>query len=257
MSTILITGATSGIGLELARIAAAETYHIVIVARDEKQLATTAAELRKMGATVTTFAKDLASPTAPQELWQELQKQNMTIDILVNNAGFAVSGTFAKSDLGETTGMLELNINALVKLTRFVLPDMLARKQGRILNLSSTAAFLPGPFMAGYYASKAFVLSFSEAIGNELKDTGVTVTALCPGPTATNFAARADMKNSHLFNDPNALTAAQVAAIGWNAFLKGKSVVIAGHRNALTVFALRFLPRSLAAQQARQLQEKK
>jgi short-subunit dehydrogenase len=192
MPTALITGASAGIGLELARVFAKHGYGLALVARNQKRLEEIAAELKP--AAVQVIAMDLSLPDAPQELHRLVPK----VDVLVNNAGFGVYGKFAANSLPEELNMMQLNMTALVILTKLYLAGMLAARSGRIMNVASTAAFQPGPLMAIYYATKAFVLSFSEAIANELEGTGVTVTALCPGPTATEFQERGKMQNSGL-----------------------------------------------------------
>jgi short-subunit dehydrogenase len=257
MNTItLITGATSGIGLELSRLAAKDGKNLVIVARNTEQLASTAAELRSTyKVSVTPLAKDLSKPESATALYAEIEKQGLSVEVLINNAGFATHGLFAESDPEFEMDMLETNIKSLVHLTRLVLPDMITRKQGHILNLASTAAFQPGPLMAGYYASKAFVLSFGEALANELAGSGVTITTLCPGPTKTNFAERARVADGKLFQGMKVMDAAYVAKIGYEAMQRGKAVVIPGHTNTLMTIATRFAPRGLAAVIARRVQE--
>ncbi len=257
MNTItLITGATSGIGLELARLLAKDKHNLAIVARNQQELTLTAKELEKeYGVTVLSLAKDLSDPKAPEELFAELASRELTVDILINNAGFATHGLFAESDLTQEMAMLEVNIKSLAHLTRLALPGMLKQKRGYILNLASTAAFQPGPLMAGYYASKAYVLSFSEALANELAGSSVTVTVLCPGPTKTNFAKRARIEDGSLFKGMRVMDADAVAKIGYMAMLKGKPVVIAGHMNTVMAIATRFAPRGIAARIARSVQE--
>ena len=175
--------------------------------------------------------------------------------MLINNAGVGMLGFFADLDMQKQMDMLQLNVNALTHLCRLYAPGMIARKKGYILNVASTAAFQPGPLMAVYYASKAYVVSFSEALHNELKDAGVTVTVLCPGPTTTEFQKRARMESTKLFAGGNAMDAAKVAEIGYAAMQKGKSLVVAGARNALMAFGTRFAPRQMAAGLARKMQE--
>jgi short-subunit dehydrogenase len=192
--TALITGASGGIGLDLARLFAEGGYDVVLVARTESKLKELATELAsKHGVSARAVAADLADPAAPAQLMERLKAEGVQVDVLVNNAGYGGYGTFAETELDAELKMIQLNISALTALSKAVLPGMLARKSGRILNVASTAAFQPGPLMAVYYATKAYVLSFSEALANETKGTGVTVTCLCPGPTKTGFQQQAKM----------------------------------------------------------------
>lgn len=254
--TALITGATSGIGLELARLFAKDKYNLVLVARKRDELKRVADELATTyKVNVQTAAIDLGEVGAAQSLMAKLERANITVDVLVNNAGFAQVGPFATNDRAKDLGVLQLNIVALTELTKLVVPGMLKRKRGRILNLGSTAAFQPGPFMAVYYASKAYVLSFSQALSEELRGTGVTVTCLCPGPTKTGFQARANSQNIQLFKGPM-MDAAAVAAIGYRALLHGERVVVPGFMNSLQAFAARRLsPDWLVLRIVRRLQE--
>ena len=252
----LVTGASSGIGLELSRLLAQDTNDLVIVARHAEALELVAQELeQEYQIKVYPFAQDLSKPEAPRVIFDFLQTHNLEVEILINNAGFATHGAFAESNPEQEMAMLEVNIKALTHLTRLALRQMLRNGQGRILNLASTAAFQPGPFMAGYYASKAFVLSFSEALANEVRGSGLTVTVLCPGPTKTNFAKRAGIEGSILFNSLRVMEAASVAKIGYRAMLAGKPVVIAGHFNTVATTLMRLAPRGLAGRFARMMQE--
>jgi short-subunit dehydrogenase len=251
--TALVTGASSGIGLELARLLAANHYNLILVARSADKLGELAADLRrahKINAVAVPI--DLADPAAAEELFHVLNEQRIFVDVLVNNAGFGTHGPFAQSDPAIELQMLQVNIMALTHLTRLFLPNMIANGRGRILNVASTAAFQPGPFMAGYYASKAFVLSFSEAIAAELKGSGVTVTALCPGPTNTGFQERAGVAETPLFK-ANTMTSQEVARIGFEAMMKGKPLAIAGLKNRLLAFSTRLAPRGLVTSIARKL----
>jgi len=249
MPTALITGASGGIGLELARIFAREGYGLVLVARSRERLDEIARELKP--ASVQVIAKDLTLPGAAQEIQREAPK----VDVLVNNAGYGVYGPFVKTPLAAEIGMIQLNVTVLVALTKLYLPGMVAAKNGRIMNVASTAAFQPGPLMAIYYATKAFVLSFSEAIANELQGTGVTVTALCPGPTATGFIAEAKLEKSRLFKLMKPMDARTVAEAGYRALMAGKPVVVTGLMNKVLAQSVRFSPRSLVAKIARKMQE--
>ena len=253
--TALITGASSGIGLELTRLFAKDGYDLILVAHDEDRLKATAAEMKeKFQADSVIFAVDLSSNSAPQEVFDFTQKQGKQVDMLVNNAGFATYGLFAEIEREKDMNMLKVNILTLTELTKLFLPRMLERKHGKILNLASTAAFLPGPLMACYYASKAYVLSFTEALANELEGTGVTITALCPGPTGTGFVKRANLESSKLFKK-EVMKADEVAKIGYEALMAGKPVVVAGLSNYLGTIVSRLVPASIAAKIARRVQE--
>src|SRR5512137_1041621 len=218
VETVLVTGASSGIGLELARCFAADGCRLVLVARKGNVLEALATDLRKahkiQAQVITT---DLAHPDAPARLLAHLQAAGLKVDVLVNNAGFGAQGRFAELPLQRQLEMLQVNITSLTHLTRLLLPGMIERHRGGILNVASTAAFQPGPGMAVYYATKAYVLSFTEALAEELAGTGVTVTALCPGPTQTNFAEAAGARTSRLFNK-TAMSAASVAKTGHRAY---------------------------------------
>lgn len=252
MAKALITGASGGIGLELARIFAREHFDLVLVARSKARLEELAAELRAAhGVAVEVIAKDLSAPDAAVEI----QRQVGRIDVLVNNAGFGLYGKFADSPLADDLNLMHLNMDALVALTALFLPGMIEARSGRILNVASTAAFQPGPLMALYYASKAFVLSFSEAIANELKDTGVTVTALCPGPTETGFQARAEVQDIPL-NRMGMMSAKAVAEAGYRGLMAGKTIVIPGIKNKFGAQSVRFTPRKLVTNIVRKIQEK-
>jgi uncharacterized protein len=252
--TALITGASSGIGYELAREFARHRYNLVLVARSAAKLADLANSLQtQFGVVATVLVKDLALPTAPQEIGAELQQAGIEVDVLVNNAGFGGYGAFADTDLTHELEMLQVNIVALTHLTKLVLPPMQARRSGKILNVASVAAFQPGPLMAVYYATKAYVLSFSEALGNELQGTGVTVTALCPGPTVTGFEAKANLQGSKLFKQA-LMDAETVAIAGYQALMQGKPIVIPGWKNRLLPLVVRLLPRQLVTRLVRQAQ---
>lgn len=252
--TALITGASSGIGEELARLFAANRHDVVLLARNADKLQALAGELaRAHGIQARVVAADLADPGAPPRVFEELRQQGLTIDVLVNNAGFGARGAYAEIDYEVEARMIQVNVAALAHLTRLFLPGMLARRSGRILNVASTAAFVPGPFMAVYYATKAFVLSFSEAVAEETQGAGVTVTALIPGPTQTNFAATAGNQDSRLFRTGSAMTAAAVARVGFDGLMAGKRVAIAGARNRLTVLSTRLAPRTTLARIVRKL----
>lgn len=241
--TVLVTGASSGIGLELAKCFAADGSRLILVARSGPALEALATELRacyKIEAQV--LIADLALPETPRRIFDSLQTSGITVDVVVNNAGFGTQGPFAKTVPERQLEMLQVNITALTHLTRLFLPGMIERRRGGVLNVASTAAFQPGPLMAVYYATKAYVLSFSEGIAEELRGTGVTVTTLCPGPTFTNFTAVAHMENSPLFKF-GAMSAESVARIGHDAFRRGRFVAVAGLKNWLAAFSVRLAPR--------------
>ena len=237
----LITGASSGIGLELAKLFAADRSNLVLVARDESRLNQLAAELRaRHDIQVKMVVKDLASATAAREIFDALP--DTPVSVLVNNAGFGLYGPFAETDLSAQTGMTLVNMTALVQLTYLFLGPMLARGRGRILNVASTAAFQPGPNASVYYASKAFVYSFSRALARELENTGVTVTVLCPGTTRTEFFSRAGMHPAGVWPMMDART---VAEIGYRGCLRGKRVVIPGLLNRIGSFLAKLAPTRL------------
>lgn len=253
--TVLITGASNGIGYELAKLFARDGYYLVLVARSREKLLALANEMQQQyGTDSTIISKDLAKSEAPLEIMTELDERNLSIDILINNAGFGMFGPFARMEATEILHMIQVNITALTQLTHLLIPAMIQRKSGKILNVASTAAFQPGPLMAVYYATKAYVLSFSEAIGNELQPYGITVSALCPGPTDTGFEKRARLEQSKLFQGVN-MDAATVARVGYEGLFKAESIVIPGWKNRLLAFSVRFTPRSWITKVVRQLQE--
>ena len=244
MATALVTGASSGLGLEYAKLFAAAKHDVLLVARRRDRLEALAAELRSAhGVQAHVVAADLGSPQGPEQVFEEARR--LEVEFLVNNAGLGASGAFAELPLGRELEMIQVNVTALVSLTRLFLPAMLARKRGRILNVGSTAGFPPGPFMAVYYASKAFVNSFTEALWYELRGTGVTATVSCPGATATEFSGVAGNDRSLLFR-LGAASPASVARQGYRAMMKGKPMVVHGLRNKLTIQSLRLTPRALS-----------
>ncbi len=254
--TSLITGASSGIGLELAKFFARDHWNLVLVARNESALKRLADELtRQYGIKAAVLPADLSDPAAPKFIYDSLQRQQIVIDALVNNAGFGTHGKFAEIDEETELRELQVNITAVTHLTKLFLPDMLKRNGGRILNVASTAAFFPGPFMAVYYGSKAYVLSFSEAIATETAGTGVTVTTLCPGSTKTKFQERAGVRPSPLNRTIGSMHAYPVALAGYKGMLKGKRLVIPGMMNKLTAISSRIIPRKLALSLARKFNE--
>ncbi len=242
----VITGASGGIGLELARLIAGDGKNLVLIARNAERLEEVKKELEaKCGVSVKTIPKDLSHPEAPEEIYTRLSEEGAHVDMLVNNAGIGVYGKFSDTKTSRMLGMLQLNIVSLTHLTRLFLPGMIERKSGRILNVASTAAFQPGPLLAVYYATKSYVVSLSEAIAQELAGTGVTVTSLCPGPTATNFVEEADMGMPILFKYGLVMDSQSVARVGYAAMMEGKTLAIAGFLNRLLAFSTRFTPRRL------------
>jgi uncharacterized protein len=241
MTTALITGASGGIGEALARELAAGGHDLVLVARNEDKLRTLAVELAaKHSISADVVAADLGAGGA-----LATQLDGRQIDVLVNNAGFGDFGEFHQADPAKISQMVALNVATLTDLTRALLPAMVARGSGKVLNVASTAAFMPGPLMAVYYATKAYVLSFSEAVAYELRKTGVTVTALCPGPVASGFQAGADMGDSKLVKGRTLMTAATCAKIAVKAMNAGKPMVIAGFKNKLLAMSPKFMPRRM------------
>ncbi|HPT15036.1 MAG TPA: SDR family oxidoreductase [Bacteroidales bacterium] len=240
----LITGASGGIGLELARLAAENRQNLVLVARSGDKLEKLAEEIRTTNQVeVKTLVSDLSKTKGIEEVLSAISNWQITIETLINNAGFGNFGNFASAELDKSLDMIRLNITALSYLTHHFLRDMVKSGHGKIMNVASTASFMPGPGMAVYYASKAYVLSFSEALAREVKGTGVTVTALCPGPTDTGFAETAGLGNSLLHRMLPPATAAEVARVGYKAMLKGKTLVVPGFMNTLSSITPRFLPR--------------
>jgi hypothetical protein len=255
--TALITGASAGLGRELARVAARDGHDVVLVARRKDRLQELAKELEAAhGITAIVIDADLSARGATQGIVERVQAAGLSIDFLINNAGFGSYGPFAETDLARQTEMVDVNIRALMELTHRLLPQMLAHKSGRILNVASLAGFAPGPYMATYYATKAFVLSFSEALAAELRGTGVTITASCPGPTATEFGAVAKSDRTNLFR-AGAASAASVARHGYQAMLAGKVVAIPGLANKLTALSIRLGPRAVVRRIAAWLNQKR
>lgn len=255
--TALITGASGGIGLELARIHAAKGDDLILVARTGSKLETLKTDLeQEFNIKVHCVVKDLAVKDAGREVYDEIKRKGISVNYLINNAGFGDFGLFAESDWDKQERMINLNITGLVHLTRLFLPGMIERGEGKILNVASIAAFQPGPTMSVYFASKAFVLSFSEAINNEVRDKGITVTALCPGSTDTAFHAVV-MGDPKLVNERKMASAKEVAEFGYDAMIKGKPVAIPGLKNSLMAFAARFFPREFIVRMVRKIQEKK
>ncbi|MFN8601784.1 MAG: SDR family oxidoreductase [Candidatus Binatia bacterium] len=243
--TALVTGASAGLGRDYARLFAADGHDVVLVARRRERLEELAREIgAKNGVQTHVLPLDLGDREAPRRCAEELRARGVAIDFLVNNAGLGTNGAFAESDPAKQLEMIQVNVTTLVELTRLLLPDMIARKRGRVLNVGSTAGFQAGPFMAVYYASKAFVNSFSEALAYELDGTGVTVTVSCPGATETEFAGHAGNDSSLLFK-LGAADSMSVAREGYAAMMAGRRMVVHGVTNRLGVQALRVSPRAV------------
>jgi len=243
--TVLITGASSGIGLELAKCFAVDGDHLVLVARSTEALEKLAAVLRRdWKVEVTVLTANLSLPETPRRIFAELSAQKITVDVLVNNAGFGANGSFAELSLPRQLEMLQVNITALTELTGLFLPGMIQRRRGGILNVGSVAGFVPGPDMAVYYATKAFVLSFTEALAEELAGTGLAVSVLCPGPTESNFGSVARGKKIRQIKTSK-MSAEAVAIYGHRAFRNGKVTAVPGMQNKTFVFLNRILPRPL------------
>ncbi len=245
--TALVTGASTGIGYALSELLAADGYDLLIAARNEDRLNQAADLLRGAhGGRVTAYAMDLANPGAAADLHGRVLADGHTVDVLINNAGFGAYGPFHEADEQRHVDMLQLNTITLTHLTRLFMPDMLARRRGRIMNVASTAAFQPGPLMSAYFASKAYVLSFSGAIAHEARGTGVTVTCLCPGPTTSGFQSRGNIAQATIMQG-KLLDAATVARVGYRAMNRGRSLVVVGRMNACLAFLPRLTPRWFAA----------
>lgn len=253
----LITGASSGIGSDLARVFAREGHHLVLTSRSQERLEALAVEIRGSSKVeVVVMPADLSQPHAAERLAALLGDKNIEVGTLVNNAGFGMWGSFLGLDANKQSEMIRLNIAALTELTRLLAPEMVKRGKGKILNVASTAAFQPGPFMAVYFATKAYVLSFSMALGEELKGTGVCVTCLCPGSTATRFAETSSMDESRFYNLLKPMSPMEVAEIGYRALQRGEDCRVAGWINRLQVFLTRFASIRLATRIAKRVMGK-
>jgi short-subunit dehydrogenase len=252
--TALITGASSGIGMHLAHEFARHGHPVILVAPVESELREVAQQLATNGGgEAIVIAKDLEEPNAPQEIFDELQQRGVTVDILVNNAGHGQHGHFWEIPLEKDLSMMRLNMEAMLRMTKLFLPPMLARGRGRIMNNASVGGFEPGPTLAVYHATKAFVLSLTEAIATELKETGVTATALCPGPTDTDFFPKADMEATRAMQQ--AMAPQDVAKAGYEAVMKGDRLVVPGGMNKALVFARRFLTEGAQAKMNEKMME--
>ncbi|MBN9167273.1 MAG: short-chain dehydrogenase [Myxococcales bacterium 68-20] len=244
--TALVTGASAGIGKELAQLFAADGHDVVLVARSENKLEELAAELTKAyGVKAHVIAADLGDRAAPAAVVEQVRVRGLTVDLLVNNAGFGSNGAFLDLDLKRELEMIDVNVRSLVELTHQLARPMRARGFGRVMNIASTAGFQPGPYMATYYATKAFVVSFTEALAYELEGTGVSVTCYCPGATATEFATTAGNDKTRLFQRSGVAGAKEVAADAYRAMMKGQILSIHGALNWIGMQSVRFAPRAV------------
>ncbi len=258
MSTAVVTGASAGIGYEFAKILAQKGHQLALIARNLDRLNEIKQELEsKYGVNVILIPADLAVENIAEDIVKEIKYRQLNVEILVNNAGFGFCGYYHEQPWANERDMIQVNITSLSQLTKLMLPSMLEKKRGRICNVASTAAFQAGPMMTVYYATKAYVLHYSEALALELKGTGVTVTCLCPGPTATNFQSTAKLDSTKVSKMSAMETAAQVAATGYEATMAGKSLAISGTTNKLLQFSTRLLPRKTAGNIIYNLQKKR
>lgn len=257
MKYALVTGASGGIGYELAKLLAKDSWNQILVARSENKLEEVKAELLNINPDIDIkiIKADLSDTDSITYLKQEVNKLNIEVDVLINNAGFGDFGRYWETSSVKEEQMINLNILALTKLTKLFLPKMIQQKSGKILNVASVTAFMPGSYMTVYYATKAFVLSYTEGLAGELKGTGVTASALCPGPTKTGFEDKASLGESDLFKKMPVATAESVAKIAYKRMMRGKVVTITGFMNKLSVFSIRFAPRCLVRNMVKSLQK--
>ena len=253
--TVLVTGASAGIGVDLAECFANDGYHVILAARTESALRAVADRLANTyKIRATPIAADLGVIGGGQRLAEDIKKEGLSVDVVVNNAGYGQAGAFNGSDAAVQLGMIDLNDRALVELTHIYWPRMMANRRGGVLNVASTAAFQPGPLMAVYYASKAFVLSFSEALWEEARGTGVKVSCLCPGPTVSKFRERAGTGKTRLSKAGTPMPTMIVARMGYDAWQANQRVAVTGFRNRFTASLVPFLPRTMLLRVVRNLQ---
>lgn len=246
----LVTGASSGIGYELAKLFAKDGKNIIVIARSQDKLEALKTEIEnKYGTSVRVLVKDLSDPTSPQEIFSELEKENINVDVLVNNAGFALFGKFYETDWQTEAEMIQVNITSLTHLTKLFLKKMIENRSGKIMNVSSGAGFVPGPLVSVYAATKSYVLHFSEALANEVQGTGVNVTCLCPDATRSNFWERANGEDSRAGRS-RMMDAATCAKVGYAALEKGKVFALAG-KSRVAPWVVRIAPRGLLTKMAR------
>ncbi len=256
--TAIITGASSGIGFDLTKIFAENGHNLILVARSKDKLAELADHVQRMfGVAAMIMPKDLSDPASADEIYKEINRQGITIDVLVNNAGYGLLGAFAYSDKRDEAEMLQVNVTTVVRLTKLFLGDMLKRGSGRILNVASTAAFQPGPLMANYYATKAYVLSFSVALADEVRGTGVSVSVLCPGPTFTGFQQRAGIRHEPVVGKLAAVDAVTVARIGYEGLMAGKTIIVPGILNRIGSTLVRMAPMGFVSRIVHRLHEQR
>jgi uncharacterized protein len=255
--TALITGAASGIGLALAREFAKHGHNLILTSRVRSELRDVAGDLTsKYNIEVGTIAADLLDPQGPEQLFDAIRREAVLVDILVNNAGFGLRGRFWEIPVDNQMNIVRLNIEAVVRMTHLFLPQMIRRNQGRIMNTASVAGFEPGPLLAVYHASKAFVLSFTEALATELEDTKVTATALCPGPTDTDFFPKAGMMETKAFQKAHVMAPQEVAELAYKGLMRGDRTIVAGGSNKALVFARRFLTEGAQAKMNKKFYER-
>lgn len=252
----LITGASSGIGRSLAEICAKNGHNLILIGRNQQQLQELKLQCQQTyHSEAIIIVKDLSDPSTPSQIYQECRQRNLKVNILINNAGVGAYGQFDQIELTKQTAMINLNVNSLTQLSHLFLQDMRVENQGKIMNVASTAAFVPGPYMAVYYATKAYVLSLSQALAEELSETNITVTALCPGPTQSNFQEAASLTDSPLVKNKKLPTAQEVAEYGYKEMMNGTRVAIHGLRNKILIESLRISPRRMIPKFVKKLQK--
>ncbi|MBI2620202.1 MAG: SDR family oxidoreductase [Ignavibacteriales bacterium] len=255
--TALVTGASSGIGYDLASLLAQNGYNVILVARSKEKLQALAHQAREMfGVSAKVIAKDLSDPSVPAQIFKELKRENISVDVLINNAGFGSLGAFVSLPTEEQLSQIRLNVLALVHLTKMFLPAMVQQGRGHVLNVASTAGFQAGPLMVSYYATKAFVISFSVGLAHEVRRSGVSVSVLCPGPTATGFQIRAGIRRNPLLQFTG-LDSRIVARAGYEGMMAGKTIIVPGVLNKLGTIVVRLFPMNFVARIVGTIQEKK